>query len=166
MKLKFDFVIHWLWTIVFSLLALSGLAMVGAKYGWILQYDLAKADYVHRVLAALFVVLTFISIGYEVYRALKSDEKKLSWFIIGKGGYQLFTLITTLIFIITGAIIWVCMDTNMAAVSFALYIHEKLTYVVVASVIWHIYQKCHALVWPKKQENKEPKVKKKLADAE
>lgn len=167
MKVKFDFVIHWLWTIVFSLLALSGLAMVGAKYGWILQYELAKADYTHRVLAAVFVILTFISIGYEVYRALKSDEKKLTWFIIGKGGYQLFTLITTLIFIITGAIIWVCMDTNMAAVSFALYIHEKLTYVVVASVIWHIYQKCHALVWPaKKQETKEPRIMKKLADAE
>jgi cytochrome b subunit of formate dehydrogenase len=48
LKVKFDFVIHWLWTIVFSLLALSGLAMVGAKYGWILQYDIEKADYIHR----------------------------------------------------------------------------------------------------------------------
>lgn len=167
MKVKFDFVIHWLWTIVFSLLALSGLAMVGAKYGWILQYDFAKADYVHRVLASVFVILTFISIAYEVYRVLKNDDKKLSWFIIGKGDYQLFTLITTLIFIITGVIIWVCMDTNMTAVSFALFIHEKLTYVVVASVIWHIYQKCHALVWPTKmQETQGHKAKQKLADAE
>jgi len=47
LKVKFDLVIHWIWTIVFSLLALSGLAMVGAKYGWVLQYDIAKADYVH-----------------------------------------------------------------------------------------------------------------------
>lgn len=164
MKVKFDFVIHWLWTIVFALLALSGLAMVGAKYGWVLQYDIAKADYVHRVLSAIFVILTFVSIAYEVFRTVKDDEKKLTWFIFGKSGYQLFTLITTLIFIITGAIIWVCMDSNMAAVSFALYIHEKLTYIVVASVIWHIFVKCHALLWPAKKQKS--KVKNKLADAE
>jgi len=60
--------------------------------------------------------------------------------------------ITTLIFIITGVIIWICMDSNMAAISFALFVHEKLTYIVVASVIWHIYVKCHALLWPKKQK--------------
>ena len=153
LKVKFDFVIHWLWTIVFSLLALSGLAMVGARYGWVLQYDIATADYLHRVLAAVFVALTFISIAYEAVRTIKSDDKKLAWFIIGKGGYQLFTFITTLIFIITGAIIWVCMDTNMSAVAFALYIHEKLTYLVLASVVWHIYKKCHALVWPAKKQD-------------
>lgn len=152
MNVKFDFIIHWLWTIVFSLLALSGLAMVGAKYSWILSYDVASADYVHRVLAAVFVLMTFVSIAYEAVRAVKNDEKKLVWFIIGKGGYQLFTFITTLIFIITGAIIWICMDTNMTALAFALYIHEKLTYLVVASVIWHIYKKCHALLWPVKKQ--------------
>lgn len=158
-NVRFDFIIHWLWTIVFALLALSGLAMVGAKYGWILNYDIASADYVHRVLAAVYVLLAFISIAIEVIRGIKSDEKKLTWFIIGKSGYQLFTFITTLIFIITGAIIWVCMDSNMAAVSFALYVHEKLTYIVVASVIWHIYVKCHALLWPKKTN-----VKKNVSD--
>lgn len=148
MKVKFDFIIHWLWTIIFSLLALSGLSMVGAQYGWVLNYDLATADFTHRILAAIFVFLTFVSIAYEVIRAVRSDERKLVWFIIGKGGYQLFTFITTLIFIITGAIIWVCMDSNMTAVAFALYVHEKLTYLVVFSVIWHIYKKCHALLWP------------------
>lgn len=158
-NVRFDFIIHWLWTIVFALLALSGLAMVGAKYGWILNYDIASADYVHRVLAAVYVLLTFISIAIEVIRGIKSDEKKLTWFIIGKSGYQLFTFITTLIFIITGAIIWICMDSNLAAVSFALYVHEKLTYIVVASVIWHIYVKCHALLWPKKTN-----VKKNVSD--
>ena len=163
LKVKFDFVIHWLWTIVFSLLALSGLAMVGAKYGWVLQYDIAKADYVHRVLSAVFVILTFISIVYEVSRAIKNDNKKLTWFMIGKGGYQLFTLITTLIFIITGVIIWVCMDSNMAAVAFALYIHEKLTYLVLASVVWHIYKKCHALIWPVKKQDRN--LKKNIAGA-
>ncbi|KNY28066.1 cytochrome b/b6 domain-containing protein [Pseudobacteroides cellulosolvens] len=154
-NVRFDFIIHWLWTIVFALLALSGLAMVGAQYGWILNYDIVSADYVHRVLAAVYVLLTFISIVIEVIRGIKSDEKKLTWFMIGKSGYQLFTFITTLIFIITGAIIWVCMDSNMAVVSFALYVHEKLTYIVVASVIWHIYVKCHALLLPKRPSSKE-----------
>lgn len=148
MKVRFDFVIHWIWTIVFSILTLSGLSMVGAKYGWILNYDISSADLIHRVLAAIFVVLTFISIGYEVIRGCKGDEKKLAWFIIGKCGYQAFTFITTLIFIITGVIIWVCMgvNSNLSAVAFSLFIHEKLTYIVIASLIWHVYVKCHALV--------------------
>lgn len=150
MKVRFDFVIHWLWTIVFSLLAISGLAMTGARFAWILNYNIALADLVHRILAAIFVFLTFISIGYEMIRGFKHDEKKSAWMIIGKTGYQLFTFISTLIFIITGIIIWVCMDTNMAAVAFCLYIHEKLTYIVIISIIWHIYEKCHALIWPKK----------------
>ncbi|PKM94456.1 MAG: hypothetical protein CVU84_10320 [Firmicutes bacterium HGW-Firmicutes-1] len=152
MKTRFDFIIHWLWTIVFAILAVSGIAMIGVKYGWILNYDISSADLTHRIVAAVFVILTSITIGYEVIRGIKNDEKKLAWLIIGKSGYQLFTFITTLIFIITGVIIWVCMGTNsnMSAIAFSLYIHEKLTYVVVASVIWHIYEKCHALTWNKK----------------
>jgi len=129
---------------------LSGLAMVGARNGWILNYDIASADILHRILAAIYVVLTFISIAYEVIRGWNHNNKKSVWMIFGKSGYQLFTFITTLIFIITGVIIWVCMDTNMAAVAFCLYIHEKITYLVAASVIWHIYEKAHALLWPKK----------------
>lgn len=154
MKVRFDFIMHWLWTIVFAILAISGLSMIGAKYGWILNYDIASADLTHRLLAAIFVVLTFITIGYEVVRGCKNDEKKLAWMVIGKSGYQVFTFITTLIFIITGVIIWVCMDmnSNLAAVAFSLYIHEKLTYIVIVSVIWHIYDKCHALVIAKKSK--------------
>lgn len=149
MKVRFDFIMHWLWTIVFALLALSGLAMVGPRYGWILTYDIAAADFVHRVLSAVFVLLTFVSVVYEIIRAVRTDSKRLAWFIIGYSGYQLFTLITTLAFIITGVIIWICMDSNMAATAFALYIHEKLTYIVIASLIWHIYMKAHALLFPK-----------------
>lgn len=151
MNVKFDFIMHWLWTIVYLLLCLSGIAMMGVKQGWLLNYNIAASDAVHRVMAAVFVVLTFVSIGYEIVRTLKKDDKKMIWFIFGKTGYQLFTLITSLIFIITGAIIWVCMDSNMAATAFALYVHEVLTYIAVASVIWHIYKKCHALLWPAKK---------------
>lgn len=148
MKFRFDSVVHWVWTLIFSMLMLSGLAMVGAKNGWLLNFDIALADRYHRVFAAIYVLAALVSIVYEIYHSLKTPYKKLTWFIFGKSGYQLFTFLTTLIFIITGAIIWVCMDSNMHATAIALYIHEKLTYFVLASVIWHIYQKCHALLIP------------------
>ena len=151
MNIKFDFIMHWLWTIVYLLLALSGIAMIGARYGWVLNYNIASADITHRVLAAIFVILTFASILYEIVRTLNKDDKKMVWFIFGKSGYQLFTLITSLIFIITGTIIWICMDSNLAAAAFSMLIHEILTYIAIASVIWHIYKKSHALLWPVKK---------------
>lgn len=130
--------------------------MAGVKYGWLLNYDLGTADYYHRMIAALFVVLTLVSIVYEVIRNIKDDQKKLAWFVVGKTGYQFFTFMTTIIFIITGAMIWVCMDSNVAAFSFALFIHENLTYIVLGSLVWHIYMKCHALLWPKKPASAPP----------
>lgn len=154
MKLRFDFIIHWMWSLVFAALALSGLVMVGPRYGWAMKYDISSADYIHRIVAVMYVILTFICVAFEIIRAIHSDNKRLAWFMIGKEGYQLFTYITTLIFIITGVIIWVCMDSNMGAVAFALFIHEKLTYIVVASLIWHIYDKSHALLWPQKNIKK------------
>lgn len=154
MNVRFDFIMHWLWAIVWSLLGLSGFAMVGAKYGWLLNFDYATADTVHRIAAGVFVLLTFISIFYEVFRNIKKDVKNLAWFTIGRSGYQLFTLITTLILIITGALIWICTELNMTVAGFALLIHEYISYIALGSVIWHIYKKCHALIWPRKQENK------------
>lgn len=152
MKIRFDFVVHWLWAIVWALLAISGFSMMGAKYGWIINYDYATADYVHRISAAIFVLLTFISICYEVYRNAKKDTKYLAWFTIGRSGYQLFTFVTTLLFIVTGAIIWICTEFNLAGVGFALLMHEYVSYIALASVIWHIFQKSHALLWPKKAQ--------------
>lgn len=154
MKLKFDFVMHWIWAIVWSLLAISGFSMVGAKYGWLLNFDYATADYVHRVFAAVFVVLTLISITYEIVRNIRKDDSKLAWFIIGRSGYQSFTFITTLILIVTGALIWVCIEFDLKAVGFALKMHEYVSYLVLASVIWHIYKKGHALIWPKAKGQK------------
>jgi cytochrome b subunit of formate dehydrogenase len=151
MNVKFDFIMHWLWAIVWAMLAISGFSMVGAKYGWLLNFDYAMADYIHRIFAAIFVVMTFISIFYEVFRSIKSNSTKLAWFVIGRNGYQLFTFITTLILIITGSLIWICDELDMGAVGFALIIHEYISYIALASVIWHIYKKCHALIWPKKK---------------
>lgn len=154
MKVKFDLVMHWLYIIVWALLSISGFAMAGAKYGWLLNFNIASADYVHRVSSAIFVILTLLSIIYEVIRVIKNDGKKSAWLIIGKSGYQLFTFITTLIFIITGVIIWFCMEFDMSFISFPLLVHEYLSYIVLASVIWHIYMKCHILLWPKKARDK------------
>ncbi|MEW9122350.1 MAG: cytochrome b/b6 domain-containing protein [Thermotaleaceae bacterium] len=154
MKIKFDLVMHWLYAIVWALLAISGFAMTGADFGWLLNFNIASADYVHRVSAAIFIILTLISIINEVIRGIKNDEKKLAWFIIGKKGYQLFIFITTLLLIITGAIIWFCMEFDMSFISFPLLIHEYLSYLVLASIIWHIFKKCHILLWPKKARDK------------
>ncbi len=152
MKLRFDFVMHWLWAIVWSLLALSGFSMVGAKYGWIVNFDYALADYIHRIFAAIFVVLTLVSILYEIFRNVKNDTNKLPWFIFGRSGFQSFTFITTLILIVTGALIWICIEFDLKAIGFALLMHEYIAYLTVGSVIWHIYKKSHALIWPKNKE--------------
>jgi cytochrome b subunit of formate dehydrogenase len=151
MKIRFDFIMHWIYAIAWALLGISGFSMVGAKNGWILNFDYGMADYVHRISAGFFVLITFISIFHEVYRSLKSDTKYLAWNVIGRSGYQLFTFIVTLILIITGALIWICSELNLSIAGFALIIHEYISYIALASIIWHIYMKCHALIWPKKK---------------
>lgn len=156
MNIRFDFVMHWIYAIAWALLGISGFAMVGAKYGWLVNFNYGMADYVHRLSAGFFVIITFISIFHEVYRSIKGDGKYLAWNIIGRSGYQLFTFIVTLILIITGAIIWICSELNMTVAGFALIIHEYISYIALASIIWHIYMKCHALIWPKKKEDKKP----------
>lgn len=143
---------HWLWTIIWSLLALSGFGMVSAKNGWIVNFDYVLADYIHRTFAAVFVIMTLISVFYEIYRSIKNRKDKLPWYIIGRNGYQLFTFITTLLLIITGALIWICAELNMSLVAFVLSVHEYISYLTLASVIWHIYKKCHALIWPQKKQ--------------
>ena len=154
MKMRFDFAIHWLYAILWSLLAISGFSMASAKHGWLLNFDYTTADYVHRVSAVAFVIVTLISIIYEIYRKIVNDNRYLSWFIIGRTGYQLFTFIMTLILIITGAIIWICMEFNIKAVAFTMLIHEYASYVALASLIWHIYKKAHILIWPKDKSTK------------
>lgn len=150
---RFDFIMHWLWTIVWSLLALSGFSMVGAKYGWLLNYDYALAINVHRVTAAIFVMLTAIAIGYEIVRAARKNEQKVPWLVIGRSGYQMFTFITTLILIISGAILWVCSEMDVKAATIALWLHENVSYLSLASVVWHMYKKGHALVGMKRKED-------------
>ncbi len=146
MHKRFDFIMHWLWAIVWSLLALSGFSMMGAKYGWLLNYDYALAIDIHRTMAAVFVLLTFLSIAFEIVRTVRKKTQKLPWFIFGRSGYQLFTFITALILIITGAIVWACSELEIETAAIALMFHEYVSYLTLASVIWHIYIKSHALI--------------------
>lgn len=156
-NVRFDLAIHWLFAIIWALLAVSGFAMISADFGWILNFNFILADKVHRINASLFVLITFISVAYEVIRKIKKDDRPLPWFIIGRSGYQLFNFIVTLLLILSGALIWICMELNMKAVAFALLIHEYISYLALASVIWHIFKKTHILLWPKKKLNKEVK---------
>lgn len=150
MKLRLEFVLHWLFTTAFLVLTISGLAMVGARFGWILSYDIAAADFVHRVIAVPYVILALIALIQEGIRVLKDDSQQdLGWSIFGRKGYGLFTLLTTVLFIVTGIILWKSHHGNLKALAFAMYVHEKLTFIVLASLIWHIYHKSHILMWPK-----------------
>ncbi|NPV92822.1 MAG: hypothetical protein HPY50_18810 [Firmicutes bacterium] len=148
MNLRFDFVIHWLWAIVFAVLAISGFALIGAKYGWIVNYSIAAADYVHRVGSAVFVLLTLLAIGNAAIKAWKNENRPSAWMIIGASGFRLCNFIISLILIITGAFIWICSEYNHVQVAFALYLHEYAAFLALAGVIWHLYQKSHALDWP------------------
>lgn len=144
-SIKFDFFIHWINAIVFGVLLISGFAMVSARHGWLFGYDLASADYIHRLFSAIFVVITSVAILYEIHQNIGPNDKRV-WFIFGKSGYQLFTFMLSLLFILSGALIWVCMEFSMVAVSFAMLVHEKIAYLALASVIWHLYKKTHALL--------------------
>lgn len=148
-NVRFDFVIHWLFAIVWALLGISGFSMVSAKFGWILNFNFVTADMVHRINAAAFVFITFISVVYEIIRKVKKDDRKQPWFIIGRSGYQLFTLIISMLLIVSGAVIWICMEVDKKDVAFALLVHEYISYVALASVVWHIFKKTHILAWPK-----------------
>jgi Cytochrome b subunit of formate dehydrogenase len=153
-NVRFDFVIHWLFAIVWALLGVSGFSMVSAKFGWILNFNFVTADIVHRINAAAFVFITFISVIYEIIRKVKKDDRKQPWFIIGRSGYQLFTLIISMLLIVSGAVIWICMEVDKKDVAFALLVHEYISYVALASVVWHIFIKTHILAWPQKKTKK------------
>lgn len=154
MKIGLDFLIHWLWAITFAILALSGVAMIGARFGWILEYNIALADYSHRIAAVIYINLAVVAIGYEVRRIWRQESANDSLYgIFGRKGYGFFTLLTTLLFILSGVILWKSHHDNMPAVAFAMFVHEQLTYIVMASVIWHVYQKANALLWPKQKNN-------------
>ncbi len=145
MKITGQFIIHWIWSVVFGLMTISGFVLTGAKFGWLMNYNLPQADFIHRTFAVLFTLLTIIAVGMEIFR-IASGAKRMVWLIVGKSGFQLFTLLISLVFIITGVLVWTCNEYSKAAMVFAYQTHELAAYVIAGAVIWHIYKKAHALI--------------------
>lgn len=141
---KIDFILHWLWTIVFGLLLISGLTLMGAKFGWLTNYNVALSDYIHRTLGAAFVILSIAAIGMEAYR-ISISSKPMPWLFIKKSWMGIFTLISVLLFTISGIFLWICVGFSHATLTFALMVHDLLTFIWVPTVIWHIYEKAHGL---------------------
>lgn len=144
MRINIDFYIHWIWSAAFGVLALSGFALMGARYGWIMNYALPVADYLHRTVAALFTVLLAVSILLEFLRLLVNFRVSI-WMMVGTKAYQVFTMITTLLLIVSGLLIWICMEWSMEATAFSMIVHELVSFIAAGSLIWHIYMKARVL---------------------
>ncbi|MHB8170737.1 MAG: hypothetical protein ACYDG6_04245 [Thermincolia bacterium] len=143
--LKIDFIIHWLWAVVFGLLLITGMVLMGAKFGWLMNYQIPLADYLHRTLAAAFVILALISMGLEVYRQSKANSPAMPWLVICKSGMGIFNLAVTLLFVLSGIFIWICTEFPHSILGFAYIIHDLLTFISLPVIIWHIYDKAYAL---------------------
>lgn len=146
MKYRIDFVVHWLWTLTYAILAFSGVAMIGAKYGWVMNYNITLADYLHRTTAALWTILFLVAVVVEIYQRITGQKKYSLWLIVGPKDFQLFTLFSSLVFLITGLYIWVGHGHEIAGFTFNLWLHEVFTYLGLGSVIWHLYDKSHSLL--------------------
>ena len=145
-KFKPEFILHWIWTIVFGILTITGLALLGPKYGWVMNYNLAVADYLHRTMAVLFTVIFLVEIALEVRRILWLKGKREPWLVVGKNGFALLTFIASWLFIVTGIFLWYCMENEHGILALAAIVHEMLTFVMVFAIIWHIWDKSHVLI--------------------
>lgn len=144
-NIKIDFIIHWLWVVVFGLLLTSGLTLMGAKFGWIMNYQVALADYLHRTLAALWLILTFAAMITETVRINSSSNYPMPWLVTKKSIMGIYVILITLLFAISGTFLWLCMEFSHKVLAFALVTHDLLTLVSTAVIIWHIYDKAHGL---------------------
>lgn len=145
-RFKLEFVLHWIWAAVFGLMVLTGIALLGPKYGWILNYNLGLADYLHRTLAVTFTFLTFVEIVLELKRILWHKSKKEPWLVVGKKSFALVNYIAAQLFIITGVLLWLCVEDNHALLALASTLHEMVAYAMVIGMVWHLYDKSHVLI--------------------
>lgn len=144
-RFKFDFLLHWIWAIVLGILLLTGVAMIGPRFGWVMNYNLALADYLHRTMAVVFTMILLIEAVLEIVRITLKGSKKEPWLIVNKKGFGLFTFITAQMLIISGLYLLHCMEQSHAALAFALIIHESITFAMVIGMVWHLYEKSHLL---------------------
>lgn len=92
-RFKFELLLHWIWAIILGMLLVTGVAMMGPSFGWVLNYDLAMADYLHRTMAIVFTIILFIEVILEIRRIAWNKSKIEPWLIVGKNGFGLFTFI-------------------------------------------------------------------------
>ena len=142
--LELDFIIHWLYVIVFGLLFISGLTLMGAKFGWLINYNLSLSDYIHRTMAAVLVILLLVAIVVEILRISKTG-KPTPWLIVKKSSMGIITIINSILFLLSGVFIWLCMEFSHQKLAFALMVHDLLALIWVPTIIWHIYEKAHGL---------------------
>lgn len=145
-RFKFDFILHWIWSAVFGLMLLTGLALLGPKYGWVLDYNLGLADYLHRTFAVILTILFLIEIVFEIRRLMTKKRNTTPWVVVGKGGFALLTFIAAQLLIISGVLMWLCLDDNHAVLALASIIHETVTYAMVVGVVWHLFEKSYVLI--------------------
>ena len=143
---RLTFIMHWLWAITFALMAITGLTLLGPKYGWITNYNMGVADYLHRTLAVFFTFLTLSEVMLEIRRIIKKDDAMDHWLVIGKKGFGLLNLIVANVLIITGVLVWICAEYDHAITALAVTMHESATFIMIFFVVWHIYEKSHILI--------------------
>lgn len=143
--LRIDFIVHWLWAIVFGLLLITGLTLMSAKLGWLLNYQIPLADYLHRTLSAIWVMLTFFSIILEAIRLSKKTKVTMPWQMVNKSVMGIFTLVITLLFAMSGIFLWICTEFSHTVIAFAFVIHDLLTLIAIPVIIWHIYDNAYGL---------------------
>lgn len=143
--LRIDFIVHWLWVLVFGLLLITGLTLMSAKTGWLLNYQIPLADYLHRTLSAVWVMLTFFSIILEAVRLSRKTKVIMSWQMANKSGMGIFTLVITLLFAMSGIFLWICTEFSHTVIAFAFVLHDLLTLVSIPVIIWHIYDNAYGL---------------------
>lgn len=154
--MRLEFITHWIWTIFYVLLAISGFAMMGARFGWMFGYELELADFVHRIVSVLFLFLVVLVVIYQIVRLVKERSVKTVWSPIGKTGFAGFTFLTTLLIILSGVLLWFHPNIPYLYGTFGFIIHEWIAVLSIGSVVWHIYKKRHILRdLPKKIRDKQ-----------
>ncbi|GAB4271950.1 Prokaryotic cytochrome b561 [Thermincola ferriacetica] len=146
-RFRLEFILHWIWAAVFGILLITGLALLGPRYGWALNYNLAMADYLHRTVAILFTGLLFIEILLELKRILFNDSKREPWLVIGKSGFALITFISAWLLIISGLLLWHCTEDDHGVTALASVVHQTVTFAMIIGMTWHLYDKSHVLIF-------------------
>lgn len=140
---SFDLFLHWIWAILVFLLLLSGLAIVGAKYSWIMGNHFALSDITHRVVGVFWVLWVLIAVIYEIHQIVKTPVAKRVWLPIGKKGFAGFNLSVSLLMIFSGLLLWFMPAVPFIYAVFGFIVHEVFAFLILFVIVWHIVRKRH-----------------------